>query len=773
MDEHPASPSPSSPSRRWWWFLLIDSTGHPYKQTTADYISLSPATVDLVVVAQLKKLVKKEHAVKLSHIDAADLRVFKNKESFDNHHQPLDEDDTIADFGRSKKDALVVVVPNSPEERPTKRIKSADHEHQEVPKWINEVPVEYSVEMGNLFFVNRKTAVLQLQQIHQHNYIKAVKGFGEDWKIPLVDNIFGLGKTSFGCHYIRQCGIHNNEDVDQDFLATVRRSRTVSIRLSRGVFSSRDNAEPIMIQLLMESLSAMFINPPSILLEPRDSPDYPLTAEHLLLQVTKQVGPLFIILDEIGSAFECLGLTDLEKRENFIRFCVEVLGKWFQKNIFFLLLGRGTFLSYVGDRPSEEPLLKTASPFIFKRLSIHLLRADRIAEILKNTTKSGVSLDKYYNLEQEEVDGFARFLYHQTNGHPRRLLTAFRECRTLDELKQIEQDVGVRDWNSLATYCLTNKAAVNRLLMALDSQKGFNLSQVIIGSGRRLTYDIIASNLSLSWEGEMEKAILYAPPFLVEFLRQAFLPLQAYLTKIKSITKVSINYPTVFEWMIIKRFQEMFSKSCRAKAASDFFNTLFFGKLSFALSSEFRAMPKVTENGNRSAGLDSLTAHPDCLGGLLVELDQYASICAKPLPQSSSSDALFVTNVSESEQRLSLGIAIKNLSSAGFSNEQLMNECTLFERMFVETVEKTRINVLIVCATKYSQELSSRFGDKKVFFFTDKKKYPHVDEIVVLNLSTRENRTRFFGLPGDHDLGNTIESVIGKVEMEYRYSNGE
>ena len=63
------------------WFHLYDSAnGVPYMGTTADYVTLPPSAV----IAQFRKAVKAEYSDShLKGIGPSDLKVFKNKQSFD------------------------------------------------------------------------------------------------------------------------------------------------------------------------------------------------------------------------------------------------------------------------------------------------------------------------------------------------------------------------------------------------------------------------------------------------------------------------------------------------------------------------------------------------------------------------------------------------------------------------------------------------------------------------------------------------------------------
>jgi hypothetical protein len=74
------------------WFLLVDSSGQPYKGTTADYVSLAPGSV----IAQFRDAVKKKDkddgdAAVLTPFKSSQLTVYKNKLAFGNRNAPLEE----------------------------------------------------------------------------------------------------------------------------------------------------------------------------------------------------------------------------------------------------------------------------------------------------------------------------------------------------------------------------------------------------------------------------------------------------------------------------------------------------------------------------------------------------------------------------------------------------------------------------------------------------------------------------------------------------------
>ncbi len=89
-------------------YLLTDVNGRPYKNTSFDFISLPSKTR----VADFRDAVKGKNSNKLSFVDASDLKVFKNKESFDAGEEPLKAYGDLKGLGESEENALIVVAPS-------------------------------------------------------------------------------------------------------------------------------------------------------------------------------------------------------------------------------------------------------------------------------------------------------------------------------------------------------------------------------------------------------------------------------------------------------------------------------------------------------------------------------------------------------------------------------------------------------------------------------------------------------------------------------------
>ena len=108
-------------SRRPIWFQLIDSeTGEPYKSEGASKVKVSSsADVDDFRNKVKKKDTKDNEAAVLTPFKSSQLVVYKNKAAFDKRNadvgkeEPLVEDTLVTDLGKSRNEALIVVVPQT------------------------------------------------------------------------------------------------------------------------------------------------------------------------------------------------------------------------------------------------------------------------------------------------------------------------------------------------------------------------------------------------------------------------------------------------------------------------------------------------------------------------------------------------------------------------------------------------------------------------------------------------------------------------------------
>ncbi|KAL3671829.1 hypothetical protein V7S43_002498 [Phytophthora oleae] len=168
-------------------------------------------------------------------------------------------------------------------------------------KWMEYEP-NFFLEKRAKFFVNRDLAMEQPQNIHTNNYNRAVKGAAIDWKIPIVDNICGLGKSAF---VLRAC-------------------HTLHIVLESGSLltdnpQDENDFEKIMIMLICRYFDVEFQARPQAL-DPK-LVEYMQSSGELLQKLTAEVGPVFVVLDEIGTGFDGVNVDDFGKKKLFLTFC--------------------------------------------------------------------------------------------------------------------------------------------------------------------------------------------------------------------------------------------------------------------------------------------------------------------------------------------------------------------------------------------------------------------------------------------------------------------
>jgi hypothetical protein len=284
--------------------------------------------------------------------------------------------------------------------------------------------------MGKMFMVNRSNVIEQLHKIHQSKYDRASQfGEGEDWILPLADNVPGLGKSNFRRHYIAKSReLWKDVENKTNFQKTLCACHTVHIAFMRGDLLE-GNFDSVMIKRLCYALEPMFANNlPAIF------SNLPKTANAFLKELTKSCGPVFIVLDSIGSAFYGDLLDNIQQEERFLLFCSKVVGKWLSlEKVFFVLLGRGSFASPDGRRSGGL----NSIPYRFERLNFQLLQSHHIVEILKNTRKfenDEITIEKHFGLSEEQTSQVADALFMKTNGHPRSLVCALKSCQSFLEL---------------------------------------------------------------------------------------------------------------------------------------------------------------------------------------------------------------------------------------------------------------------------------------------------------------------------------------------------
>jgi hypothetical protein len=292
------------------------------------------------------------------------------------------------------------------------------------------------------------------------------------------------------------------------------------------------------------------------------------------------------------------------------------------------------------------------------------------------------------------------------------------------------------------------------------------MSATFTVGAKSVSYDEIASNSLIAWEGTLKNATVYALPSVKAFLASFLVPFDEFVKDLNQRPeRIPLNYPDAFELLLMKRFQQMFSQECNQKEVMEpFFDTEIFGGYSrVELSSDHVSFPKITKRGQKNPSLSSLTADPDAWPMLIKEIDTYPNICLRPASKSLSPDIIFATNawLNTKKKRLRICIAAKNYRSSELFESGIDAEIEKANRMFAASgdCEQPVLNVLFICSTKYSESVRNRISPAKKYSYT----YKHIDEVIVLDLTTKANRALFFGSNGYDWISSTIEAVIEKV----------
>jgi hypothetical protein len=90
------------------WYQLVTENETPMGSITKVKLDIN-ADVD-----DFRDAVKEKNAVRLKEVDAGELTVYENMAAYENREtvEHLEEDTVVDGYGDSKKNVLVVVVPN-------------------------------------------------------------------------------------------------------------------------------------------------------------------------------------------------------------------------------------------------------------------------------------------------------------------------------------------------------------------------------------------------------------------------------------------------------------------------------------------------------------------------------------------------------------------------------------------------------------------------------------------------------------------------------------
>ena len=561
---------------------------------------------------------------------------------------------------------------------------------------------------------------IQVRFISRFSFFLGCNTFcsGADWVLPLIDNLYGMGKSTFARNYVWQCRTmlaagqvpsHLTEGI-----RVIAKCHTVFLVLDRCSLFLRGNERfsDVLVPAMKNELKKMFEVAPGCLSRVWNS------ASAFLKALVQEAGPIFVVLDEIGSAFipfemrfDDLDINSmLESCRRFFHLCVLELMSWLQTpGLFLLLSGRGMFLSYVGRRPEEWSAMM-ANPVEFERLSLHALRPHHIQKILQNTIHSPanpVSLQQHFRLNDANMMQVAKHLFREAYGRPRLLVQAFQGCSSYETLMSWTRPQDDLRWPQFLRAARRNMEACAVLVHSTLSKEVVDLTIRYDEGGRFIPLDLIATDIGMSWVGSMFQATLFADDRLVQLVMGYGLSFEGYLDTLSRPQIATLSFSSVFEWIFALSFSAMFSEAKAPRLVSpSFFASPVFGSLDHVRLSRARhPLPKISNQGPIEVSLTSKTAHPSAWPTLLDLMKTYGPCIWKPEPLSASPDVILTSEITVlgCKTILTIGLSIKCYTKTStMSKAQVEEECRYFARMFSEERGRIgRINILFICATQY------------------------------------------------------------------------
>ncbi|TMW57764.1 hypothetical protein Poli38472_014367 [Pythium oligandrum] len=244
----------------------------------------------------------------------------------------------------------------------------------------------------------------------------------------------------------------------------------------------------------------------------------------------------------------------------------------------------------------------------------------------------------------------------------------------------------------------------------------------------------------------------------------------------------TLSYATAFQWMCVKRLQELFDRLLIPHVASP----MLFG--------ETTVFGRYTEGVELPGQVDCLPEevchwrHPLSWPRLMewmneeVEKRECKSVIVKPRVEWALPDVLMMNRMpisddevdtdsvepSAKRQKMEMAtLTIGLLARKAVDKAEMMERCRHFHELFVSLDAKTRrefgrmTNVLTVCATAYSDDLPSfRSSDDGFVSMDVPPECGNVSEVLLLNLTKEKKRAEFFGWEKDEILMDAVETIV-------------
>ncbi|EGZ22693.1 hypothetical protein PHYSODRAFT_330436 [Phytophthora sojae] len=611
------------------------------------------------------------------------------------------------------------------------------------PIWKTETMPSDTLLGGWMHCVMKQSAVRDFEMVHSTNY-EALQDAKQprSFVIPISNNLPELGNTILGWNYIKWCR-------EMWPVESPRNPFPHELCACHTIFLSPPSPEllrgPVSAPLVITSLVRAINNE----LEPDTKLDVTAASAMDLASLTKslvkKLGPLFIVFDDIGRWFMNPPATTTEL-SLFHAFCRDVSQVWMEiPRVYFLVLG-------------ETGLLR----------NVH---------------------EQTMTINGSEA---AKFIFWNTSGNSQRVLDLLLECRTYKDLKIYETPYLAYEWRCIQGEVLKYRALLRTWLLG-DASVDLT-AKVEDFDGALVVGEQLLHRFRLRWEGTLNKVTIYALPVVkremvnlvyrlrdhrwIDLFAEPGLPKEKLPAFFKENT-VFGEYPSV-------HFSDNIIATPQIRPGTNI-RSLCFGQIIDLETAKAESWPQLMleVSGKLKAGeWKALDKDDD-------------SFCLKAHPlwpdkpsESSATNAILMTRqrdnttgssgdpAQESEasewqpppcRTLTVGL-VMNFASNAVDSTELKTQCQHFNALFENMSKGTReavgvmTNVLVVFALECSEEAKHLFENDKTKLLAD---YKLIQDIVLLDLTSSEQRSAFFGFDSrDKTTGpltDTIEKVVEKI----------
>lgn len=602
---------------------------------------------------------------------------------------------------------------------------------------------------GDLHLVSRQDTFKALREIHQKTFSRRKKGNGVSWIIPLMDNLHGMGKSAFALDYINMYQDFQDETICKSFLKEIKQTRTIYVNLFTYSFNFVDFEKTLVSILCAEFLNNFNDYAPF-------SQEYFDDSMSFLKAVINYAGPVFIVFDGIGEIFKW-ETSSSEANSMFWYLVKHVFKNWCNVDkLYFVFIG---CTPYVRSFASEEVGL----PYIIERLPLAPLNPESIAEVIRHTRKTErreKKLYEYYNLDEEKLKLLSEKLFYCTNGVPRELSNYFCTMNNYEGLMSNEPRLPHGSWESFSSFVSKYRQEIDYLLQNCIRKTKIDISKEITKPTKDSAYVTqntllheIATRAGFEWTGETRSALLHISEPKKHFFLNSGKSFREFL---ENYGRMLIETPKYWQWTCRRRLIEVLRSSNLERILPHFLRTPFFGSIScFKISDIMVSVPKVTEEGLKCAEMNNDAIHPDYFPILLQRYFEMSPKTLVPLPDSKSLDTIMSTAVfyQGGMRDLVLGLSIKDCNEE-LTSSLLDREYQLFLNCFQSPKHDKFLKVLMVFCTNCSEELEEKLETN--FFYCPEIENSKVNEVILLNLMSKQKRDGFFGVKDKH-VSNVIE----------------